>query len=149
LYLALVVKAQAEPPRGLQSALFDSIAVHMRNLLAFLYKKRQKPDDIVATDFFEISDHIKWEADLGSIPPVLDDHHERANKQVGHITRSRVLAKRDWDLANVVFALGDVVRRFERATCEYGRIRFILEDPVETKPAGVLSMTPGSTGPTY
>ena len=69
------------------SALLESFAIHLRNLIDFLYTdpKDAKPDDLVAADFFNSS--AAWAP--GAISRSLQEARVRANKEVSHITYKR------------------------------------------------------------
>jgi hypothetical protein len=71
----------------LLSALLESFAIHLRNLIDFLYTQpgNARNDDLVAADFFDPSS--AWNP--GGISKLLADARERANKEVSHITYKR------------------------------------------------------------
>jgi hypothetical protein len=69
------------------SALLESFAIHLRNLVDFFYTQpvNARNDDLVAADFFDPPS--AWNP--GGIPKSLADARERANKEVSHITYRR------------------------------------------------------------
>jgi hypothetical protein len=69
------------------SALLESFAIHLRNLIDFFYTQPgdARNDDLVAADFFDLPS--AWNP--GAIPKSLADARERANKEVSHITYKR------------------------------------------------------------
>lgn len=71
----------------LLSALLESFAIHLRNLIVFFYTgpSNARDDDLVAADFFDSPS--SWNP--GTMPRSLNDARERANKEVSHITYKR------------------------------------------------------------
>ena len=69
------------------SALLESFAIHLRNLIDFFYTQpgNARNDDLIAADFFDSPGDWK----PGAIPKSLSDARERANKEVSHITYKR------------------------------------------------------------
>jgi hypothetical protein len=76
------------PEKGFPlSALLESFAIHLRNLIDFFYTppNNARNDDLVAADFFD-SPGV-W--DPGPISKSLSEARERANKEISHITYKR------------------------------------------------------------
>lgn len=72
----------------LKNALVESYALHLRNLIEFLYWKTSKNrDGLSASDF--VRSREAWLKGRGRIPKVLTVAHDRANKQVLHFTKKR------------------------------------------------------------
>jgi hypothetical protein len=76
------------PDKGFQlSALLESFAIHLRNLIEFFYTQPQdaRNDGVIAADFFDPPS--AW--NLGLMPKSVNDARERANKEISHITYRR------------------------------------------------------------
>ena len=73
----------------------ESFAIHLRNLIIFLYpnKNSTKLTDVYAKDFF--SDPQRWKTILPSLPQTLENARIRANKEVGHLTAERIAGTKD------------------------------------------------------
>ncbi len=93
------------------SALLESFVVHLRNLIDFFYGKREHPDDVIATDFFDSPG--AWIP--GAKPSSLETAGERANKEVNHITSKRKAGMdpdKPWKLNELFGAIHNVAERF-------------------------------------
>ena len=95
------------------SALLESFAIHLRNLIDFLYTQpgKARNDDLVAADFFDSPD--AW--DPGAIPKSLEDARERANKEISHITYKRKGATdptKPWPVADLFNQIQSVAQKF-------------------------------------
>jgi hypothetical protein len=70
------------------NAFVDSYALHLRNLVEFVYWKQPKdPDGLSAVDF--VRARVAWLTARGRPPAVLTAANERANKQIAHFTKKR------------------------------------------------------------
>ncbi|HXY25582.1 MAG TPA: hypothetical protein VEI73_13080 [Candidatus Acidoferrum sp.] len=71
----------------LLSALLESFAIHLRNLIEFFYTEpnNARNDDLVAGEFFDSPN--AWNP--GTMSTSLKDARERANKEISHITYKR------------------------------------------------------------
>src|SRR5580692_6524589 len=88
LHMFWWVAKNLPPDKGFQlSALLESFAIHLRNLIDFFFTlpSEARKDDLVAADFFDSPS--AWNP--GTIPKLLTDAHERANKEISHITYKR------------------------------------------------------------
>lgn len=93
------------------SALLESFVVHLRNLIDFFYGKREHPDDVVASEFFDSPG--AWAP--GAKPPSLETAGERANKEVSHITSKRKAGMhpdKPWKPGELFSAIQDVAKVF-------------------------------------
>jgi len=73
----------------LHNALLESFVIHARNLLDFLYpKKNLWPDDVIAGDFFD--DPKSWISERPSKSEKIASLHNRAGKEVAHLTYARL-----------------------------------------------------------
>ena len=81
----------------LNNALIEVFAIHLRNLIDFLYLERPQQTDVVAADFFATG---AWEAAKPPITISLDAARVRANKEVAHLTSKRIAGappEKAWD----------------------------------------------------
>lgn len=85
----------------IHNALVNSFAVHVRNLIEFLYDQKgdSKSDAILAEDYFEIA--ADWTSKRQELPPVLRQAKIRCEKQVAHLTYTRE-RKETWDFVMIV-----------------------------------------------
>ncbi len=90
-----------------QNLYVEGFALHLRNLIAFLYST-PKQDDVCAACFFSPGG---WEKMRGIQPDVLLDAENRAHKQMAHITLSR-LRKQRWEIRKIIEALMPVLQVF-------------------------------------
>ena len=114
LHIFRWVAANLPPEKGfLLSALLESFAIHLRNLIDFFYTPPGNPrnDDLVAADFFDSSS--AWNS--GAIPKSLSDARERANKEISHITYRRKSATdptKPWPVADLFNEIQSVAQKF-------------------------------------
>jgi hypothetical protein len=66
----------------LRNALMESWALHVRNLLSFLYDTRAGKGDVIAADFIPVG----WAAARGPKPEVLKLAHAKASKEMAHMS---------------------------------------------------------------
>ncbi len=97
----------------LLSALLESFAIHLRNLIDFFYTRPEdaRNDDLIAADFFDSPS--SWNP--GAIPKSLNDARERANKEVSHITYKRKGATdptKPWPVADLFNEVHAVAEKF-------------------------------------
>jgi len=79
------------------NVLIESYGIHCRVLTAFLYKKKDGDDGIVARDY--LAKDYDWEKKVGKQPDELKDAYERVNKWLAHLTTKRINespCKREW-----------------------------------------------------
>ncbi|HMD15317.1 MAG TPA: hypothetical protein VKH18_01520 [Terriglobales bacterium] len=98
------------PPGTETSALLESFAVHLRNLIEFFFFAK-KGAYVRAQDFFE--DPTDWP--LPQLTPDLKRILQRANNEVSHLTESRISGNppsKGWDTATMVKQIEIVARRF-------------------------------------
>jgi hypothetical protein len=91
------IRTQAE-----KNALLESFAIHLRNLIAFLYSAKKYPSDVVAADFFDKAS--AWSTLRSPISSSLTKARTRANTEVGHLTTMRVSgtpAHKEWAVAGL------------------------------------------------
>lgn len=81
----------------LKNALVEVFAIHLRNLVDFLYLERPQPTDVVAADFCATG---SWDAVRPPITRSLEAARVRANKEVAHLTSQRIAGtppEKAWD----------------------------------------------------
>jgi len=67
----------------LNSALIETLVVHLRNVIEFLYSKKPRPTDVTAADFCESG---VWQH---RISETLKAARDRADKELAHLTTAR------------------------------------------------------------
>lgn len=86
----------------LKNAVIEVFAIHLRNLIDFLYLERPHPTDVVAADFCATG---VWEAARPPITNSLEAARVRANKEVAHLTSRRIAGappEKAWDPQSIV-----------------------------------------------
>lgn len=99
----------------LRNALLESFAIHVRNLVDFLYPTNVHFNDVLADDYFEGQSRP---SNFPSLPSVLDEARKRAHKQVSHLTAERLAGTqpgKQWPLGEIVKATIGVLLEFTRA----------------------------------
>jgi hypothetical protein len=94
------------------SAFLESFALHMRNLIDFFYTE-PFDDDVVAEYFYD--DPSKWGRATRPTPPVLLAAKKRADKEVRHLTKTRLhVAPTDkgWRTGNLYSEIQKVAQLF-------------------------------------
>lgn len=71
--------------KRLNFAMIEAFVVHLRNLIDFLYIKNPQSTDVVASDFC-----AAWQTTRPPITTTLESARVRANKELAHLTRSRL-----------------------------------------------------------
>jgi len=75
---------------AIKNSLLNSYALHTRNLINFLFSHSLNHDhsgDIIVEDFLEVGDIV---SSYITIPPLLEEALDKANKQVAHLTLERI-----------------------------------------------------------
>ena len=88
----------------LNNVLVEAFAVHLRNVIDFLYLSNPQSTDIVAADFF-LED---WKAVRPPITATLKAAKIRANKEIAHLTTSRITGtppEKGWDFKGLAVEL--------------------------------------------
>jgi hypothetical protein len=131
----------------LLSALLESFAIHLRNLIDFFYTQPEnaRNDDLVAADFFDSPG--AW--NLGQIPKPLCDARKRANKEISHITYKRKCAMdptKPWPVADLFEEIHAVAQKFGAGASSkklHHRVKTWLKSDPET--SEVLLITASAT----
>jgi hypothetical protein len=111
------VRLEAPTPADncrLSYALIESFAVHLRNVINFLFDPPKRPDDVVAADFF---DPNVWQGLLPAMSSTIQFARVRANKEIAHLTTVRIPGsppQKTWDFR----ALADEIRPLMRLVAE-------------------------------
>ncbi len=72
---------------SLTNALLESYALHLRNLIEFIYWTPKPPDDVNAVHY--VRDKDAWLAARGEASDFLKGVKLRADKQIAHLTKKR------------------------------------------------------------
>lgn len=107
---------------GLQHMIVESFAIHLRNLITFLYPYSKRENDVCAEDFF--IDLNTWHKLRPRISTILEHAKSRADKEVGHLTTLRQFGTPEWK----VILLTDEVMPILKLFCEAAdKVRLNLE----------------------
>jgi hypothetical protein len=99
-------------PTAVQNCILESFALHARNVIDFFYTD-PIGDDVVARHFFSRED--AWAQVRPAAAAVLVAAKKRANKEVSHLTYSRLVVspeKKPWQYADIVKEIDVVLRVF-------------------------------------
>lgn len=139
-----------EDARRLNHALIESFALHLRNLLEFLYDDKDS-SNIVAAQFCARG---VWKLDPKAKPPVLGKAWGAANEQIAHLTdkrKPRDSPDKVWPFKEIADAIRPLIERFT-ANALTGRLSLKVaaainakpEKPSANKPMGIGPAGPGS-----
>lgn len=98
---------------GLQYMIIESFAIHLRNLISFLYPYTKRENDVCAKDFF--NDFNTWHQLCPTISPTLELAKTRADKEVGHLTTLRQFGtpeSKKWDVILLTDELMPILKQF-------------------------------------
>jgi hypothetical protein len=109
-----ILAIQNPPTQFLMNILVASFAIHLRNLITFLYPTtRVKETDVSANDFF--AETQAWEKLCPPLSKTLIEARERANREVGHLTTYRIAGvqeEKTWNTGMLTNELRPILRRF-------------------------------------
>jgi hypothetical protein len=93
------------------NAFINSFAIHVRNLVDFLYEKKpnKKPDAILAEHY--MANGQDWAKMRPALTKKLKDAKIRCDKQVAHLTTRRQ-KKESWNFAEIVRELHSPLAKF-------------------------------------
>ncbi len=97
----------------INNALLEAFAIHVRVLIHFFYSDNPQKDDVVAEHFFEDSDD--WKKQIPPKTEILNAAKKRADKEVAHLTYSRLKVtpeKKPWNFTEISNDLQVVVAKF-------------------------------------
>lgn len=112
LNAAWAISKKLQIQQGLEFMIVEAYAVHLRNLIAFLYPESTRDDDVCAKDFF--LDEITWEQVRPEAGEGMKKARKRAHKEVSHLTTSRQFGTpkgKEWNIAGFT---GEVMPVFEK-----------------------------------
>jgi hypothetical protein len=99
-YLSGQARASGPTPgdaRRVANLLVEGFAIHVRNLIDFLYPNHLRATDVVAADFCPPG---AWEKAGPTISAALSNARTRANKELAHLTTERISGaalEKTWD----------------------------------------------------
>ena len=101
-----------EQELAIRNSLLTAFTVYTRNLYQFFYATSPRPDDIVASEYFD--DPAFWKAHRPSATPILIESSERANKLSAHLTYERVKLTNNywWKWREIHYSLRNVLKVF-------------------------------------
>ncbi len=103
MFLALTQELSKGCPSGtMNNALLESFTLHTRNLIDFLYLENPGSDDVYAGDYFPYKE--EWVKIRPQITTFLEKVKKRANKEVSHLTYSRLKVSQEekkWDFIRI------------------------------------------------
>jgi transcriptional regulator with XRE-family HTH domain len=112
-HLAKSATARYETP--LVNALIESFVVHARNLLCVFYGSRQKPDDVLAADFFD--DPAQWEKIRPEKTELLEKVARRVGKEMAHLTYARLKVtsqEKPWAFVEICKDIDKIIKIFQK-----------------------------------
>lgn len=86
----------------LMHAPIESYAIHLRNIITFLYPSSYRDSDVRAADFF-IDEHT-WSSIRPPLSELLDKAKIRADREIGHLTTARISGtpeEKKWDVKSL------------------------------------------------
>jgi hypothetical protein len=98
---------------GLQYMIVESFAIHLRNLITFLYPYSKRENDVCAEDFFV--DANKWQSLCPAISVILKNAKSRADKEVGHLTTLRQFGtpeSKKWSVSDLIDEVMPILKIF-------------------------------------
>ena len=116
LNMASGILQRLQIAQGLQHAPIESYAIHLRNLITFLYPSSPRDTVVCAKDFF--IDEKTWENIRPELSKTLVDAKIRADKEVGHLTTFRqngTPKSKEWDVRGLTKELILIFKLF----CEH------------------------------
>jgi hypothetical protein len=103
---------------GVRNGMVEVFAIHLRNLIDFLYLDNPQSSDVVASDFCQTG---KWKAVRAPIPPVLENSRIRANKEIAHLTTSRITGiqpEKNWDPPLLAVEIASALKTFSASALD-------------------------------
>lgn len=108
MFLASFLIAQNSDIAGNLKA--ECFALHLRNLMDFFYLDSPRSDDVIAADYV-----TNWPTIRPALTPTLDRARIRANKEMAHLTTSRITGtpkEKEWNMSAIRNDLKPVVADF-------------------------------------
>jgi hypothetical protein len=139
LNAAWAISNKLKVPQGLEYMPVEAYAIHMRNLITFLYPPASpRKDDVCAKHFF--IEETKWDSVRPGISQILIIARTRAHKEIGHLTTSRHAGTpkgKEWDIRNFTAELMPVIETFSETAD-----RVILKECTEPLLAAYKKIAP-------
>jgi hypothetical protein len=98
---------------GLQYMILESFAIHLRNLISFLYPFSKQENDVCAEDFYK--NFNTWHKLRPTISSTLEHTKIRADKEVGHLTTLRQFGtpeSKKWDVTLLIDEVMPILKLF-------------------------------------
>lgn len=120
----VLLQERVAPPRSerdtvVHNALIHAFLMFIRNLHAFLYMKGQKPDDLVALDFFDEDSQWTTRRPLDPIRCNGSRLREMINYRVAHLSWKRLeTVPPEWPFLEMAHALSQSILSFRRLVDE-------------------------------
>jgi hypothetical protein len=98
----------------LNNSLLESIGVHARILLDFLYSDKQRSDDVSAIDYCPV-----WKAKRPTKSPLLEKLDLRVGKEMAHLTYARLQVTpnlKGWAFKEIAEDIDKIMRHFVSLT---------------------------------
>lgn len=109
---ALVRASSPNNVTRLASLVVEGFAIHVRNIIEFLYSKQPRPTDVVAADFCLPG---AWEAARPSLSNTLETARVRADKELAHLTTARISGnppEKTWEAAALMIEIKPLLKLF-------------------------------------
>jgi hypothetical protein len=106
----------------LNNSLIESFAIHVRNLIDFLWPVKPSNDHVISNDFFG---NNEWITIRPEIPVILKKARIRANKEISHISYDRLKVKpenKPWDFISITNEISSVMDLFIKNYYKRNRI---------------------------
>lgn len=106
---------------GLQYMILESFAIHLRNLISFLYPYAKRENDVCAEDFF--NDLNAWHNVRPTMSLALEHAKNRADKEVGHLTTLRQFGtpeSKKWDVTLLIDEVMPILKLFCKTADKVG-----------------------------
>ncbi len=96
----------------MNNLIIEGFAIHLRNIIEFLYQDNPKRTDVVAADFLPSG---AWRGLLPVISSTLEAARVRANKEIAHLTTDRMAGRQPakaWDSQGLADEIRPLLRLF-------------------------------------
>jgi hypothetical protein len=96
----------------LKNVLIEAFAVHLRNVIDFLYIDSPQATDVIAADFLNPGE---WSRLRPAMSPHLSRARVRANKEIAHLTTERLAGsppEKAWDFSAMLSDVAPLLRLF-------------------------------------
>jgi hypothetical protein len=106
----------------LRNAVVESFAIHLRNIIAFLYEKPKRQEGLVAEHY--VRDVQAWRTARGPQGALLKKARSRADREIAHLTTRRFFGnppEKRWEAVLILRVVTPLLRTF-RAHAQEDRI---------------------------